>query len=118
MEKTQGERESASEFCIVLITVGVEDEAERIARHLVAERLAAAVNIVAGVRSFYRWEGAIQDAQELLLIAKTCLALVDRLVEAIRPLHSYEVFSAVAVGIDAGDREYLEWVREETDQSE
>ncbi len=118
MEKAQGERESASELCIVLITVGAEDEAERIARHLVAERLAAAVNVVAGVRSFYRWEGALQDSAELLLIAKTRFALVDRLVEAIRPLHSYEVFSAVAVGIDAGNREYLEWVREETEASE
>ncbi len=99
---------------ITLITAGSDEEATTIARALVDERLAACVNIVPGVRSFFFWEGKTDDARELLLICKSRRPLLDELVNRVKSLHSYTVPEIIALPIVAGSRDYLDWVREST----
>jgi periplasmic divalent cation tolerance protein len=95
---------------VVLVTAGSREEAEGIARALVAERLAACASLVAPVTSIYRWQGAVERAEEVLLLIKTRRALVARLEARVRALHSYEVPEVIALPIVAGARPYLAWL--------
>lgn len=88
--------------------------AERIATALVEERLAACVTIVPGLRSIYRWEGAIQAADEALLLIKTLPEHYPRLQDRLRELHPYELPELLAVETAFGLPEYLRWVADET----
>jgi periplasmic divalent cation tolerance protein len=97
---------------LVLTTCGSQDEAARIARALVDRGLAACVNVVAPVESVYRWRGAVESAQEWLLLIKTSTALFERVRDAIRELHSYELPECIAISIDEGSAEYLRWMDE------
>lgn len=90
-------------------------EADRIARALVGERLAACVNILGAVRSVYRWQGAVERADEVAMIVKTTEALFERLAARVRTLHSYDTPAIVAWPIVAGDAAYLDWIAGETD---
>jgi len=105
---------AVTEARVVLMTVSSEAEGLKVARGLVERKLAACVNVVPGVRSIYRWKGAVQDDRELLLVAKTRAELVDALVAAVKELHSYTVPEVVALPVLAGNPAYLEWVKEET----
>jgi periplasmic divalent cation tolerance protein len=89
-------------------------EAEGIAEVLVAERLAACVNILGGVRSIYRWQGAVERSDEVAMIAKTTDAVFDALAARVRALHSYDTPAIVAWPIVAGDAAYLAWIEAET----
>jgi periplasmic divalent cation tolerance protein len=100
------------EILTVFVTTANEEEAVRIAKILVTERLAACANMVSEVRSIYRWKGEIWDTQERLLIIKTRAALFPALEMRVRALHSYEVPEIVAIPIVAGSAPYLEWVLE------
>ncbi len=93
-------------------TCGSSEEAERIARALVESRAAACVNILPGVRSIYRWKGAVEDATEFLLLIKTTRECFDRLRTELRALHSYDVPELVAVPIADGLEPYLNWISE------
>ena len=95
---------------VVLCTCSGEDEAERLARSLVGDRLAACVSVVPKVRSFYRWKGELEEAAECLLIMKTSRAVFDRLREAIQRVHSYDVPEIVALPITDGAANYLDWI--------
>ena len=95
---------------IVLCTVPDEATARRIASALVAENLAACVNIVPGITSVYRWKGAMETAAELLLIIKTTLGVYTRLQDRIHALHPYELPEIIAVSIDQGLPDYLAWI--------
>jgi periplasmic divalent cation tolerance protein len=98
---------------IVLITCGSEEEASRIARALVGERLAACVNILdSPVRSVYRWKGSIETAMEHLLVIKTRRARVVALQAAVRRLHSYQTPEIIALPVAEGSSEYLAWIEE------
>jgi periplasmic divalent cation tolerance protein len=97
---------------IVMTTVGSADEAERIARGLVEQRLAACVNIISGVESVYRWQGNIEVTREWLLVIKTTDAAFGRLRDAILKLHSYEVPEIISLPIDDGGEAYLRWIEE------
>jgi periplasmic divalent cation tolerance protein len=99
---------------VVLSACASDEEALRIARALVERRLAACVNVVPGVRSVYRWKGAVEEAAESLLVIKTTAALVERLGVELRKLHSYELPEMVALPVAAGLAEYLEWIGAET----
>ena len=90
------------------------DSAGRIAETLVAERLAACVNVLPGLRSVYRWKGGVERAEEVLLLIKTQTRLLQRLQERLLQLHPYELPELVAVETDFGLPEYLRWIADET----
>ena len=95
---------------IVLSTAGSEEEARKMANHLVESRLAACVNIVLHVESIYRWEGKVESGREWLLIIKTSAELFPAVRDAIRELHSYELPECIAIDVEDGSTEYLEWL--------
>jgi len=105
---------TAEEFVVVLVTAGSSEEAARIGQTLVAERLAACANVVGPIRSIYRWQGAIEDAAEHLLLLKARARDVETLDERVRALHSYEVPEVLALPIIAGSAAYLAWLAEAT----
>ena len=101
---------AASEFVVVLVTAGSTEEAERIGRALVTEQLAGCVNVVGPIRSIYRWQGAVEDAEERLLIIKARAADLAALEARVRALHSYDVPEVLALPVTAGSEDYLAWL--------
>jgi periplasmic divalent cation tolerance protein len=99
---------------IILVTAGSEEEAEKIARALVAERLAACVNIVSPIRSIYRWEGKVQDDREWLLVVKTRQSHFAAVEARVKALHSYQVPEVIALPVVDGSEKYLGWIKGET----
>ena len=106
--------ECALEFVFAYITASSREEAMRIGRALVEERLAACANVLDGMTSIYRWQGNIEEAAETVLIAKTRAELFDRLAARVRALHSYDVPCVVELKIGRGNPAYLDWLRDET----
>ncbi len=98
----------------VYITVDSSEAAGRIARTLVEERLAACANTIDGMRSVYRWQGKIEEAAEIIVIAKTRDDLLDSLTDRVRALHSYECPCVVGLPAVGGNQDYLEWIASET----
>lgn len=100
----------------LLVFTNVPDRAaaERIADLLVGERLAACVNILAPCRSVYRWKGAVQHDEEHPVLIKTTAERYPALEQALRSAHPYEVPEIVAVPIERGLAQYLDWVAAET----
>lgn len=88
------------------------EEAERIARQMVDEKLAACVNILTPCTSLYRWDGAIEKADEVPALFKTSVALADRLIARIADLHSYDVPAVVAWPVDRLFAAYGDWVED------
>ena len=103
-----------SAIVTVYATFADPDEASRIARSVVDERLAACANILAPCTSIYRWQGATEEAQEVPALFKTRAELAERLIARIAALHSYEVPAAVAWPIADALPAYGEWVAGET----
>lgn len=99
---------------VVLVTAGDADEGARIGRALVEERLAACVNVVGPIRSIYRWQGAVEDAQEWLLVVKARAADLPALEARVRTLHSYDVPEVLALPVYGGAAAYLAWLDEAT----
>ncbi len=99
---------------VVFITAPNEEEAAKIAKALVEERLAACVNIIKGVRSIYSWQGKIEDETETLMVVKTQKALFKRLAKRVKGLHSYTVPEVISVPITDGSKDYLKWLDEVT----
>ena len=95
---------------IGLCTVPDQDTATHIARALVTEQLAACVNIIPAIQSVYRWEGAIEQDEELLLLIKTSAAVWPRLETRILALHPYELPEIISVRIQDGNNNYLNWI--------
>ena len=100
---------------VLFTTCGSPEEAERLARMVVERRLAACVNILPPVRSIYRWRGNIEESAESLLLIKTSRPRFDKLSEALRAAHSYEVPEILALPVIAGSPEYLDWLEKETE---
>lgn len=98
-------------YCVVLVTVPRKaGEARRLLRLVLEKRLAACVNVLKAVDSFFWWEGKIDSAREDLLVIKTRAALVPALTRAIRKAHSYDVCEVVALPIVGGNKPYLDWL--------
>ena len=95
---------------LVFTTAGSEVEASKIARALVERRLAACVNILPRIKSVYRWEEKIEESQEWLLVIKTGQELFDKVRDAIKELHSYELPECISIQIEDGSSEYLRWI--------
>lgn len=104
-----------SEALIVLTNCPDDAVADRIARALVENGLAACVNRLAPVASIYRWRGAVERAAETPLLVKTTRARYTEVEQAIRALHPYEVPEIVALEIEAGFAPYLRWLAEATE---
>jgi periplasmic divalent cation tolerance protein len=104
----------AEEFVVVLVTASSSDEAVNIASALVEERLAACANVVGPIRSIYRWQEAVEDAEEHLLVIKARASDFAAVEERVRELHGYDVPEIVALPLRAGSAPYLAWLAEST----
>jgi periplasmic divalent cation tolerance protein len=100
----------STDAIVVLMTAGSREEAVRLADMLVVARLAACVQILPEIESVYHWQGKVERAPEVLLLAKTTEANFAALEAAVRSLHSYETPEIVALPITAGSAPYLEWL--------
>jgi len=107
---------SAPEFVVVLVTASSAEEAAGIGRTLVEERLAACANVIGPIRSIYRWQGAVEEAEERLVVLKARAADVPALETRVRALHSYEVPEVLALPVTAGSAPYLAWLADATER--
>jgi periplasmic divalent cation tolerance protein len=98
------------DYIQVITTTASREDAQRIAEALVAERLAACVQVLGPIASTYRWQGAIETAQEWLCLAKSRGELYEKIEEAIRRLHPYEVPEILALPVVAGSAAYFAWL--------
>ena len=99
---------------IIYSTIGSVEEARKIARILVEEKLVACVNIIPKIESIYRWQGNIEEDSECILLAKTTDKNVERTIQRIKEIHSYDVPDIVTIPITSGLKDYLNWVEDET----
>ena len=95
---------------VVLVTVGNAATARALGETLVGEELAACVNVVPGILSIYRWQGAVERSDELLCLVKTTRAGFERLRARIVELHPYDVPEILALPVEAGHAAYLDWI--------
>jgi periplasmic divalent cation tolerance protein len=102
---------------VVLTTVGADFDVATLARHLVEQRVAACVNIVPQIRSIYRWQDAVEDDNEQLLLIKTTDERVDALREALFARHPYQVPEFVVVPIERIEGPYRQWLIESVSAS-
>jgi periplasmic divalent cation tolerance protein len=105
-----------TDYIQVVTTTERREDAERIARTLVEERLAACVQVTGPITSTYRWQGQIETAQEWQCWAKSRRGLYDKIEQTIRRLHPYEVPEILAMPILAGSAGYLAWLEGETER--
>ncbi len=103
----------ASNVVVVLTTAPSAEVAERIGETLVDEGLAACANILPGVRSIFRWKGAVSRESEVLVILKTTTECFSALSGRVAELHPYEVPEVIALDVRGGHEPYLDWVRSE-----
>lgn len=97
-------------YQLVLTTCPDETVARNIAKHLVTEKLAACVNIIANITSVYTWQEQLQCDSEVQLVIKTEASSFIKLNERINQLHPYDVVEVVALNIQQGDKQYLNWI--------
>jgi len=100
-------------YCLIYITARDEEEAEKIGRVLVEEKLAACVNIHP-IKSIYRWEEDIAEESETAMFVKTKAELADAIIKRVKQLHSYEVPCIVSLPIEEGHPDFLEWIDRST----
>lgn len=97
----------------VYMTAGSKDEARNIGKELVSSKLAACVNILDNMNSFYMWDGELQDDNEVVLIAKTTQDRVPDLVQKVKALHSYDCPCIVSLPLIDGNQAFLDWIVEQ-----
>jgi periplasmic divalent cation tolerance protein len=97
---------------VVFITTKGSTEAERIAKQLVEEKLAACVNVIPKISSTYRWKGTVVHASEALMLVKTSDEKLDDLIARVKELHSYEIPEILTLPIKRGSGDYLKWLEE------
>ena len=103
-----------TKFGLVLVTVGSEKEADKIAQTLVKEKLAACVNIIPRIRSYFNWRKKFYKKKETLLLIKTKPILFEKLKSRVLKLHSYETPEIILLPIEKGFNDYLNWIEKET----
>ncbi len=99
---------------LVYMTAADAAEAERVGKALVERRLAACVNILDSIRSLFWWDGVVKNEGETAFVAKTPEDRLDALIAAVKELHSYDVPCIMALPIEGGNDEFLEWIVEST----
>ncbi len=101
-----------NDVLLVLSTFPDRGKAQRIAKELVAGRFAACANVASAVDSFYWWKGEMETASEVIVYFKTTAARFDAFAQKLRELHSYDLPEIVALRVETGSPEYLNWVKE------
>jgi len=99
---------------VIYSTTGTIQDAKKIAHTLVEEKLVACVNIIPNITSIYRWQGKVEEDSECVLIAKTTDKNVEKVINEIKKLHSYDVPDIISFPITKGLNEYLQYVEDET----
>lgn len=99
-------------YLVALVTVPSMDVGRDVARALLDRKLAACVNVLPSISSFYTWEDEICIDEELLLIVKTTESAFDELTSTVKEIHPYDVPEIIALPIAAGSKDYLDWIRE------
>jgi len=100
----------SSDLRLVYMTAGSADEARRIGEALIAEELAACVNLIDGMTSIYRWQGEVRRETETVIVAKTAKGLVGALTDRVKALHSYDCPCVVSLPIDGGNPDFQNWI--------
>jgi periplasmic divalent cation tolerance protein len=95
---------------LVISTAGTEQEARKIAKILVEERLAACVNVISGVSSFFYWQGKFCEEKEAWLLIKSVSRKFKKIINKIKEIHSYQTPEILFLEVDGGEKKYLEWV--------
>ncbi len=103
-----------SDYAVVLITASSQEEAQKIARTMVEERLFACANILFPIQSIYHWQGKVCDDKEALIFAKTKTVLFNSIVKRVKELHSYQVPEVLFLPVTQGSEDYLKWLEAET----
>lgn len=103
-----------SDEIVVFVTAGSGAEADRIGETLVKEKLIACANITTSVKSIFHWQGELCTEDERLMILKSTRRNLNRIVERVKELHSYDVPEIIALPIVAGSSDYLQWLNDET----
>lgn len=101
-------------YCLAYMTAASVEQAKAIGRALVEERLAACVNVIPGMTAIYRWEGAVEEDGEAVLIAKTRDDLFEALAARVEALHDYDNPCVIRLDIAAGRQPFLDWIAKET----
>ncbi|HLV60616.1 MAG TPA: divalent-cation tolerance protein CutA [Fredinandcohnia sp.] len=100
----------SSDAIAVLVTAPDRESADVLARALVEERRIACANVLPGIRSVYRWEGRVEEGEEVLLVLKTTRARFEEVRARVVELHPYEVPEVIALPVVAGHEAYLRWI--------
>ncbi len=95
---------------LILTTVSSREEAKTIASELVSRRLAACVNILGPISSVYRWQDAVENSEEFLLLIKSTEAQFRSIQDALGELHSYELPELISFTVESGAQPYLDWI--------
>jgi Uncharacterized protein involved in tolerance to divalent cations len=99
---------------MVIIATSTQEEAEKIGKILVEEKLAASANIIPAVKSFFFWKGEFHNIPESIVLLNTKGGLFETLKERVHKIHSYELPEVIAIPIIAGSSEFLAWIKENT----
>ena len=102
---------------IIYSTASDEEEAYKIGKQLVEEKLVACANLLPKIKSCFLWKGKVEEDSEAILIVKTLESLAEKVIKRIKDLHSYEVPAILVFEIKGGNKEYLKWITEETSTS-
>lgn len=108
------EAENSPTTSLLYVTASSRDEALAIGRAAVEEQLAACANVLEGMTSIYWWQGQLEQSTECVLLLKTRAALVTRLIDRVRALHSYECPCIVELPVTGGNPAYLQWIADST----
>ncbi|BBG23871.1 divalent-cation tolerance protein CutA [Sulfuracidifex tepidarius] len=99
-----------SKGILLISTVSSEEDAEKIARHLVERKFAACVNVIPKITSFYFWQGKLQKDSELLLLIKTIKDMEEMIIDEVKRIHPYQVPEVLSFDIENGLEEYINWM--------
>lgn len=97
---------------VVFVTASNKKEAVKIARGLIEKKLAACVNIIEKIESFFRWKGKVERSSETLLVIKSQKKMLNKIIRHVKSAHSYEVPEIIALPITGADKNYLRWIDE------
>ena len=103
--------EKGMKTLVIISTAGSEREGWKIGRKLVESRLAACVNVIPQVRSFFYWEGKVRGEQEVILVIKTMQKQFRKIINEIKKIHTYEIPEIISLRVDGGEERYLNWVK-------